>query len=123
MMLDYLLAADLLILTVTQLLLVWACFDYRKYREEFAKWMQVAHDDLATNATEYGAILEDIASALESSGGGAGPSIKPTQTGGGFPEILSNLLMARMSMGGEYAESKEEPVGSVSKGRNETETE
>jgi hypothetical protein len=112
-MLDYLLTATLLIVTFTQLLLVWACHDFRQYRGEFSEWMRGEAHTIGQGLTEYGAILEDIASALESGSGGGVASLPIQGPGGGIAEILSNALISRIALASEHGESETHPVRAV----------
>jgi hypothetical protein len=115
-MLDYLLAAALLIVTLTQLLLVYACHDFRKYRLEFSTWMQAEAGRFSEGLTEYGAILDDIATTLENGAGGVLSS--PTKQGPGesIGQILSNALISRMAMGAIHAESQAKPERTIHEG-------
>jgi hypothetical protein len=120
-MLDYLLAADLLILTVCQALLVYHCFKAGPRAALFAGFITERAEHLSDTLTEYGAILEDIASVLEdrSAGGGAPTGGAPAS---GLTEMLLTGLMNRVTMGPEHG-SQENPVGAVHEAEQPTSTE
>jgi hypothetical protein len=94
-MLDYLLAADLLLLTAAQVVLVWHCFKAGPKAALFAGFITERAEHLSDTLADYGAILEDIADALDG-GSGGGPSIPSIPSAGGsIGEILTTALLSR----------------------------
>lgn len=109
-MLDYLLAADLLTLTVCQALLVWHCFKAGPKASLFAGFVTERAEHLSDTLVEYGAILEDIADSIDGHpGGGSGPT--PSAPAGGLQEILLSGLLNRMMTGG--AHGQENPLREI----------
>jgi hypothetical protein len=113
MMLDYLLAIDLMLLTAAVLTLVWKCFNGSGEARLFAGFMTDRIEVLGGSMTEVGAILEDIATALEQDS--PGPARAAPGLGGSPLELLGNLLMAKASIAPEHGEA-ESPVREVHEG-------
>jgi len=112
-MLDELAALNLLLLTTAVLYLAWKCFNGSGEAKAFAGFMTDRIEVLGGSMTEVGAILEDIATAVEQDS--PSPSGPSAGLGGGLPELLLTGLMNRVSMSAEHGEAKSE-VGEVHEG-------
>ncbi len=100
-MLTELIATDLFLLTVCQLILVWHCFKGRGDMGQFTEFMTDRLSTLGDGLNETGAILEDIADALEQDAPSA-----PAALGGSPLESILGLVMNRAAMGSEHGTSK-----------------
>ena len=118
-MLDYLLAADLLLLTVGHAVLVHHCMGARKAAPSVLSRV----DGLSEAVTEAVAILTDMADLMEDSGP-TPAAAGPPAGGGGSPvgALLTHALMARMGMGSEHGEEAN-PLGAILQGQDTTEAE
>lgn len=116
-MLDALLAADLALLTLAQMLLVWSCL---RARREVPKWGEHVHAQ-ATEWTgmlsEVGAVLTDIADALDEARTAAAGAPSP-MAGASIGEMLTAGLMSRIMMASEHGATTQ-PVGPVHEGQHD----
>lgn len=105
-MLTELIAADLFLLTICQVMLVWHCHEWRKERPQILDNMNLKANDLTEILTEFGHLLADIGDLLENAPqppGSTGPS------SGGFPELILSSLLNRTTMPPVDGTSEEGP--------------
>jgi len=94
-MLDYILAADLFVMTLLLAHLSWHCMKWRNELPIISESISCKTADIVEIMNEGGAILTDIADLLESS------PASPPQNGSppiDFPSMILNGLMSKMAM-------------------------
>ena len=82
--------AALLILTLSHCILQWRCRDYQTKSQTFTEWIQSRSIDFDDHFNEFGGILTDIATALETS---------PSQTNPNASESVQSALLGALING------------------------
>ena len=108
-MLNELLAADLLVMTMLLAHLSWHCFKWNKERPEIFDRMTIKTTELFDILTEGGAILEDMADLLDRPSAGAVEKATGS-LGVSIPELLLNSLISRSPISENHGESEERTI-------------
>jgi len=105
-MLDYILAADLFLITLILGNLSWHCNHWRKTMPPVAEVAGNTTTEIVAIMNECGAILADIAELLE-----GGPTASPTASPSppiDLPQIFLNLLMNKAEMAMEHGKTNQD---------------
>ena len=102
-MLDYILAADLLVMTLLLAHLSWHCMKWRNELPVMAESATGTTAEIIEIMNDGGAILSDIAEILEGSPSATAPSPAGMPN---IPELLLNVLMSKATMSSNHG-SKE----------------
>jgi len=115
-MLDYLLGFDLALLTLAQAVLVYHCFQARNHLPIWAERSHQKAEEWTEMIGEVGAILNDIADALDDSRQKAvGDAI--STPGESITGLLTNALLSRMLMPPSDG-STTQPLGQIYEGND-----
>jgi len=95
-------------LLLTQLLMLWHCYQFRINSGLFAQSLNTRVDEFSKGFEGGIEVLEYIAETLEENGSGGNPLQGPLQGAGeSIMQTLTNQLMAKVMMG-PHGESKED---------------
>ena len=108
-MLDYILAADLFVMTLLLAHLSWHCMKWRNELPVLAESANGTTAEIIAIMNEGGAILTDIAEILEGSPSATAPSPAGMPS---MPELLLNTLINRTNIAENHG-TKENSVGPV----------
>ena len=118
-MLDALLAADLLILTVCQLVTLWHCFNKGAKATLFAGYLTERAEHLTEAMNEAGGLLNDIADILDSQDDSGPLNMPNPMAGGSIGEVLTTALLSRV-IGGEPHGTPQKPDREIHEDNPET---
>nr|AIF05196.1 hypothetical protein [uncultured marine group II/III euryarchaeote KM3_180_D08] len=105
---QWLLEGSILILTVTQLLMLYHCFQFRGSSASFADILNSRIEKMSIGLDEAASILEYMAEMLEENGSGSsGSNPLPTIAGNSIMDVLTQSLMSRVIDGVSHGSETE----------------
>ena len=100
---QWLLEGSILILTVTQLLMLYHCFQFRGSSASFASALNSRVEKMSIGLDEAAAMLEFMAEIMEENGSGSSGANAPSAIAGdGIMQVLSQTLLSRVMEGVQH---------------------